>query len=117
MKNIRNAAQKAINKYEGGEVLYLGSMCKIENGILYDLEQDAPNHIDLGAMSIKELLRLLAELESNIVIDADVHDEIAEDEDIDRIENNGSSGRYPDCDWYTVYMKDGYEHDVYVRRA
>lgn len=40
---------------------------------------------------------------------------INEHENVERVESNGQSGKHADCQWYTVYMHDGNEHDVYVK--
>ncbi len=62
-QKLISRAQAAINKLEGQEVYYLGSICRVEKGILYDTEQDALGQIDLYAMSESELKTLISELE------------------------------------------------------
>lgn len=42
-------------------------------------------------------------------------EEIEESIEVDRVESNGNSGRYPNCIWYTVYFTDGEEIDIYYR--
>lgn len=60
--NLYINAQEAINNLEGEEVSYLGTICKVKNGNLYDLEQEAPNNIDIYLMSETELKNLIEEL-------------------------------------------------------
>lgn len=44
------------------------------------------------------------------------YEHIEEHEDVKEIENNGSSGRFIDKTWYTVYLQDGKEYDIYLSR-
>lgn len=38
---------------------------------------------------------------------------VQEHEDVERLENNGTSGSYIGKIWYTVYLADQAEYDIY----
>lgn len=47
------------------------------------------------------------------IVTAEQFEEIEQSAEVARVENNGGSGRYPSCTWYTVYFTDGEEMDIY----
>lgn len=63
---------------------------------------------------VKEMLNKLFEKE---IITAEEMETIEESGLVEKTENNGSSSNYPECDWYSVYMADGKEHQVYIKRC
>ena len=38
---------------------------------------------------------------------------VSENEDVEKIESNGTSGRFVGKTWYTVYLTNDEEYDVY----
>jgi hypothetical protein len=60
---------------------------------------------------------MLEKLFAKEIITAEELETIEEHEEVKKVEDNGCSGKYPDCNWYTVYMVDGGEHDVYIKRS
>lgn len=67
MMNLIKKAQEIINLLEGQNITYMCSQCKVENGYIYDLEQNEPNHIDLYAMNKELLEELIKELEPQLL--------------------------------------------------
>lgn len=57
----------------------------------------------------------LIELSEKEKISSDEWDEISEMEEVKSVESNGMSGHYVGYIWYTVYLKNGEETDVYVK--
>ena len=53
-------------------------------------------------------------LSGQIVTD-DQFEKIEVHEEVERVENNGNSGRIPGATWYTVYFTDGEEIDIYYK--
>lgn len=55
----------------------------------------------------------IRDLENKIVTDEEFA-AIEEHPEVEKVENNGNSGKYSAATWWTAYLKDGSEFDFYT---
>ena len=63
---------------------------------------------------LKEINKKLLELLEKEVLTVEEMEQIEEHEQVERVENNGNSGRYASKMWYTAYLTNGEEFDIYI---
>ena len=65
-----------------------------------------------GDIIMNDRLKKLLEKEK---LTSEEYDEVAEMEEVSSIDNNGISGHYIGWIWYTIYLANGEESDVYLK--
>ena len=56
----------------------------------------------------------LEELLEKQILTVEEYDELGEMEEVKEIINNGNSGKYCDKMWYSVYLHNGEDFDIYL---